>query len=120
VTSFFKRSSRETLHERALLQEIDERHFISEQVFRRREQAGWSQEELAAKAGMTQAQVAVIEAGQANPTLRSLVKLAQAFGCSVSELTADPTPLHEPARTHPEPVRREWASARVEDDVLQR
>lgn len=88
MKEFFKRSARETMHENALLQEIDERHFISEQVFFRREQRGWSQDQLAAVAGMTQAQVALIEAGQANPTLRSLVKLAHAFGCTLSELSA--------------------------------
>jgi transcriptional regulator with XRE-family HTH domain len=94
MKNFFKRTSKETLGENALLQEIDERHFIAEQVFHRRERAGWSQEELAAECRMTQAQVALIEAGQANPTLRSLVKLANALGCSVSELsapTADPS-----------------------------
>lgn len=88
MKNFFKRTSKETLGENALLQEIDERHFIAEQVFHRRERAGWSQEELAAECRMTQAQVALIEAGQANPTLRSLVKLANALGCSVSELSA--------------------------------
>lgn len=91
MKNFLKRTSKETLSENALLQEIDERHFIAEQVFHRRERAGWSQEELAAECRMTQAQVALIEAGQANPTLRSLVKLANALGCSVSELSASPT-----------------------------
>jgi transcriptional regulator with XRE-family HTH domain len=86
MKQFFKRGAKETMSEDAHIQEIDERHFISEQVFFRREARGWSQDQLAAEAGMTQAQVALIEAGQANPTLRSLVKLAQAFGCSVSEL----------------------------------
>ena len=92
----------------ALLQEIDERYFISEQVFFRREQRGWSQDQLAAEAGMTQAQVALIEAGQANPTLRSLVKLAHALGCTLSELSAphgegEPldTPAHRPAEALP-------------------
>jgi transcriptional regulator with XRE-family HTH domain len=88
MKQFFKRGARETMSEDALVQEIDERHFISEQVFFRREERGWSQDQLATEAGMTQAQVALIEAGQANPTLRSLVKLAHAFGCSVSDLAA--------------------------------
>jgi transcriptional regulator with XRE-family HTH domain len=88
MTQFIKRAAHETAHEEALIQEIDERHLISEQVFFRREQQGWSQAQLAANAGMTQAQVALIEAGQGNPTLRSLVKLAHAFGCTVSELAA--------------------------------
>lgn len=86
MSRFFKRGGKETMSEEALVQEIDERHLISEQVFFRREARGWSQDQLAAAAGMTQAQVALIEAGQANPTLRSLVKLAHAFGCTVSGL----------------------------------
>lgn len=68
------------------IKEIDERHFIAQQVFFRREGRGWTQQQLAEAAAMTQAQVANIESGQANPTLRSLVKLAHAFGCGVSEL----------------------------------
>lgn len=88
MATFSRRNAAKTINEAALLQEIDERHFISEQVFFRREQQGWSQDRLAAESGMTQAQVALIEAGQANPTLRSLVKLAHAFGCTLAELTS--------------------------------
>lgn len=81
-----RRRPAETLSESEQLQEIDERHFISQQVFFRREERDWSQERLAQAAGLTQAQVATLEAGQANPTLRTLVKLAAAFGCGVRDL----------------------------------
>ncbi|HEX8271848.1 MAG TPA: helix-turn-helix domain-containing protein [Longimicrobiaceae bacterium] len=81
-----RRRPAETLSENEQLQEIDERHYISQQVFFRREDRDWSQERLAHAAGLTQAQVATLEAGQANPTLRTLVKVAAAFGCAVRDL----------------------------------
>jgi transcriptional regulator with XRE-family HTH domain len=85
-----KRTSLETISEEAQLREIDERHFLAQQIFFRRESRRWSQEELARASGLTQSQVATLEAGQANPTLRTLAKLATAFSCSVHELFARP------------------------------
>ena len=84
-----KRPSEETISEEARLREIDERHFLSHQIFFRREGLEWSQDDLARASGLTQSQVATLEAGQTNPTLRTLVKLATAFSCSVSEMLAD-------------------------------
>jgi transcriptional regulator with XRE-family HTH domain len=86
----FKRTSSETISEEAQLREIDERHFLSQQIFFRRESRAWSQEELARASGLTQSQVATLEAGQANPTLRTLAKLSVALSCTVRELFADP------------------------------
>jgi transcriptional regulator with XRE-family HTH domain len=85
-----KRTSAETISEEAQLREIDERHFLAQQIFFRRERRGWSQEELASASGLTQAQVATMEAGQANPTLRTLAKLATALACTVGEFFTDP------------------------------
>jgi DNA-binding XRE family transcriptional regulator len=45
-----------------------------------------SQQELAAAADTRQALVSSIESGDANPTLDSLIKLADAFGVEVGEL----------------------------------
>lgn len=84
-----KRTSAETISEEAQLREIDERHFLAQQIFFRRGWRHWSQEELAQASGLTQAQVATLEAGQANPTLRTLAKLATALQCTVAELFAD-------------------------------
>jgi transcriptional regulator with XRE-family HTH domain len=95
----FKRSTSETISEAAQLHEIDERHFLAQQIFFRREGRQWSQEELARASGLTQAQVATLEAGQANPTLRTLAKLADALSCGVRELFEDVTsrsPLNVP------------------------
>jgi transcriptional regulator with XRE-family HTH domain len=85
-----KRTSSETISEEARLREIDERHFLAQQIFFRRESRRWSQDELARVAGLTQAQVATVEAGQANPTLRTLARLSTALSCTVRELFADP------------------------------
>jgi transcriptional regulator with XRE-family HTH domain len=78
--------SSEPVSEEAQLREIDERHFLAQQIFFRRESRHWSQDELAQASGLTPAQVATLEAGQANPTLRTLAKLANAFTCRVREL----------------------------------
>jgi len=90
MTRIVKRTSSETISEEAQLREIDERHFLAQQIFFRRESLAWSQEELARASGLTQAQVATLEAGQANPTLRTLAKLVTALSCTVQELFADP------------------------------
>lgn len=92
MKQILKQSSSVTISEEARLREIDERHFLAQQIFFRREARGWSQDELARASGLTQAQVATVEAGQANPTLRTLAKLATAFACTVSELFNDPEP----------------------------
>ena len=79
---------RERLGQDVQVQEVQERYCLSEQVYERRETIGWAQEKLAEHASMTQAQIATIEAGQANPTLRTLIKLAHALGCRVKDLLA--------------------------------
>lgn len=78
------------LGEDVQLQELDERHYVAVNVFERRHQRGWSQEKLAEEADMTQAQIARLEAGQANPTLRTLTKLAHSLGESVYALATPP------------------------------
>lgn len=66
--------------------EIRELHNLALQIFYRRREREWSQEELARRAGMTQAQIAKVEAGEANPTARTLVKLSIALDCSIADL----------------------------------
>jgi len=53
---------------------------LAEAVRLRREQLGWSQRQLAERAGMTQPGVARFEAGGTTPTLPLLERLANALG----------------------------------------
>lgn len=90
--------------EAVAIQEVRERHNLAQQVFFRREAAGWTQEELASRCGTTQAQVANIEAGKVNVTMNSMVKLAHAFGCLAHDLLR---PLDE-ADDWERPDARDW------------
>jgi HTH-type transcriptional regulator/antitoxin HipB len=53
-------------------------------VLARREELGWSQRQLAERAGMTQPGVARFEAGGTTPTLPLLERLAAALGLRLS------------------------------------
>jgi transcriptional regulator with XRE-family HTH domain len=50
------------------------------QLIAQREQHGWSQRELADRAGMKQPQLARLETGQVEPKLDTLERLAKAVG----------------------------------------
>ena len=53
---------------------------LADDVLELRLEKGWSQSELARRAGTKQANISRIESGLANPTVKSLQKLAKAFG----------------------------------------
>jgi HTH-type transcriptional regulator / antitoxin HipB len=53
---------------------------LAEAVRSRREELGWSQRQLAERAGMTQPGVARFEAGGTTPTIPVLERLARALG----------------------------------------
>ena len=57
---------------------------LAETVRVRREELGWSQRQLAQRAGMTQPGVARFEAGGTTPTLPLLERLAAALGLRLS------------------------------------
>lgn len=59
---------------------------LGSNVKRLRESKGWTQEALAAKAGLDRSYVAGIEAGIRNPSTKALAKLARALGVSLSTL----------------------------------
>ncbi|APR87297.1 hypothetical protein A7982_12646 [Minicystis rosea] len=66
---------------------------IGLRVFERRRALGLTQKELAEKAEMQQSNVARIERGEQNLTVRTLCKLAEALGTTAAELftgTASP------------------------------
>ena len=57
---------------------------LAEAIRARREELGWSQRQLAERAGMTQPGVARFEAGGTTPTLALLERLAAALGLTVA------------------------------------
>ncbi|MBI3988989.1 MAG: type II toxin-antitoxin system RelE/ParE family toxin [candidate division NC10 bacterium] len=63
-------------------QELMELH-VGDQVLRLREKRGLTQGQLAAKVGTAAPNISRLEAGKANPTLRTLAKVAAALGAKV-------------------------------------
>ena len=66
------------------------RYELAEAIRARREELGWSQRQLAERAGMTQPGVARFEAGGTTPTLPLLERLASALGLTVT-ISLSPT-----------------------------
>jgi HTH-type transcriptional regulator / antitoxin HipB len=59
------------------------RYELAEAIRGRREELGWSQRQLAERAGMTQPGIARFEAGGTTPTLPLLERLAAALGLTL-------------------------------------
>lgn len=55
-----------------------------------RQQAGWSQEELAAKAGLHRTYISGIERGVRNPTLVIVEQIANALNVTAADLLQTP------------------------------
>jgi len=55
-------------------------------IIKLRKEHGWSQEELAFKAGMHRTYIGMIERGEKNITLKSILKLSNAFNFNVEDL----------------------------------
>jgi ribosome-binding protein aMBF1 (putative translation factor) len=83
-------------------QDLAPRFALVRQLIALREQRGWSQRELADRAGMKQPQLARLETGQVEPKLDTLQRLAEAMGCRV-RVSFEPA---EPAQLKGEPVLR--------------
>ena len=66
--------------------------FMSSEIFSKRlkelrKKAGWSQQKLAEKAGLSYNVITKIEQGAARqPTIQTMIKLADAFGISLDEV----------------------------------
>lgn len=67
-----------------------DRRALSRKIKSLREEANWSQSELARRAGVTAAAVSMIESGQRTPSLTMTRKLSEALKVSLSELTGEP------------------------------
>jgi HTH-type transcriptional regulator/antitoxin HipB len=59
------------------------RFAVVRQLIALREERGWSQRDLADRAGMKQPQLARLETGQVEPRLDTLQRLAAALNCNV-------------------------------------
>jgi DNA-binding XRE family transcriptional regulator len=59
---------------------------LAQNVITARHTRGWTQEDLSAAADITQQQISLIERGGGNPTIRTLARLAEAFGTTVEAL----------------------------------
>lgn len=70
-------------------------------VRQRRMQRGWSQAELAERAGISRAAVSAIEIERLVPAVTAALSLARVFGCSVEELFGEPA--------HAQGAQMEWA-----------
>ncbi|RYZ15177.1 MAG: XRE family transcriptional regulator [Alphaproteobacteria bacterium] len=62
-----------------------------------REALGWSQADLAEKAGIHETSVSNLERGKKEPSLGTLTKVANAFGCPLQDLLP-PAPLQGTTR----------------------
>ncbi len=85
-----------------------------------RRSCGWTQAELARRAGVSRAEVTAIEGGRLVPSVATALALAQALGCTVEELfAADESRSLERSWAWPPPVEpcRYWR-ARVGDRLL--
>lgn len=61
---------------------------IARRLLAEREQRGWSQSDLAARAGVSKAMISKIERGEASPTAALLAKLSGAFELTLATLLA--------------------------------
>ena len=59
---------------------LEPRFAVVRQLIELREKHGWSQRDLAERAGMKQPQLARLETGQVEPKLETLQRLAKAMG----------------------------------------
>ena len=79
---------------------------IGEQVRRRRLERDWTLDSGAARLGVSRRLLVQIEAGEANPSLSTLLAIAAGFGIALEDLLAD-------ANTAAITIRRDRASAPV-------
>jgi transcriptional regulator with XRE-family HTH domain len=54
-----------------------------------REGKGWTQENLADRAGLDRSYIAGIEAGLRNPSIKALARIAKGLGVTVAEVVAN-------------------------------
>ena len=80
------------------------KHHLAANVASLRARRGWSQQQTADASGLDLKHVQKVEYGALNPSLRTLVRLALAFGVSIGLLVA-PTMVKPPSRPVGRPRR---------------
>ena len=63
---------------------------MSARIREHRELCGWSQAELAERAGVSRQMVSAVEAGRHTPNVAAALSLARVLGCSVEDLFGEP------------------------------
>jgi len=66
---------------------------LAQRIRRWREARGWNQQALADRAGFARSTLSKIENGLLSPTFEILLKLAQGFGCALSDLVRAEAPV---------------------------
>ncbi|MBX6365999.1 MAG: helix-turn-helix transcriptional regulator, partial [Gemmatimonadetes bacterium] len=87
---------------------------IETRLRERRRERGWSQGELAARAGLSRAAISAIETRRVVPSTAAALALAAALGCAVEDLFALPTggrPAEPWAWERPARERRFWRAS---------
>jgi transcriptional regulator with XRE-family HTH domain len=82
---------------------------LAANVTRLRERAGWTQQQAAEATGLDVKHLQKVEYGELNPSLRTLVSLASAFGVTVGRLLAR-TSTRRPSRPVGRPRNRSHTS----------
>ncbi len=88
--AFFKELEERDPEFRRLWEESRPRRELGRRVLKRRIELGLSQKALAEKVGTSQNRIYLIEAGEANPTLDTLERLASALGATFEIHPAEP------------------------------
>ena len=70
---------------------VDIESVLAQRIARERAQRGWSLADVAERSGVSRSMLSKIERGEASPTTTVLVRIAIAFGITLSELLAGPT-----------------------------
>lgn len=77
---------------------------LSFQVMELRREHGFTQQQLAQRAGIKRATISQIESGSANPSMQTLLCLCDAFGIKIGELLLPALPRFQILRSHELPI----------------
>lgn len=73
--------------------QTDAHDALADRIRRWRDSRGWNQQQLADRAGFARSTLSKIENGLLSPTFEILLKIAQGFGCDLSDLVRAEGPV---------------------------